>query len=70
MGLLALNFELYGALTALSINQSIAFFIILILCYKSDWLSIKYLVDSIDYKTLVQTSNFAVISLPQYFLAI
>lgn len=45
---LAIKYQLYGALVALSIYQSIAFFITLILCYKSDWFKISYLFGSIN----------------------
>lgn len=47
-GLLAIKFGLYGALVALSINQSLLFFVTLFLCYKSDWFRVSYLFGKID----------------------
>ncbi len=42
-GFLAVQYHLYGALIALSIYQSIAFFVTLFLCYKANWFKISYL---------------------------
>lgn len=39
--ILAIKYSLYGALVALSIYQSLAFFITLILCYKSEWFNLS-----------------------------
>lgn len=61
--LLAVNLNLYGALIALSINQSIVFFVTLILCYRSDWFSIKYLIGPVDPQTLRKISKFALMSI-------
>lgn len=47
-GLLAFKLGLYGALVALSINQSIVFLVTLFLCYKSSWFKISYLYGKID----------------------
>lgn len=47
-GMLAVKFQLYGALVALSIYQSTAFFITLLLCYKADWFNFSYLFGKID----------------------
>lgn len=47
-GLLAFKFGLYGALVALSINQSIVFLVTLFLCYKSNWFKVSYLFGRID----------------------
>lgn len=47
-GLLAFKLGLYGALVALSINQSIVFLVTLFLCYKSNWFKISYLFGKID----------------------
>lgn len=47
-GILAVKFQLYGALVALSIYQSTAFFITLLLCYKADWFKFSYLFGKID----------------------
>ncbi|MFW1957331.1 O-antigen translocase [Acinetobacter guillouiae] len=45
---LAIKYNLYGALIALSIYQSLAFFVTLFLCYKSDWFKLSYLFGKID----------------------
>lgn len=47
-GLLSFKLGLYGALVALSINQSIVFLVTLFLCYKSNWFKISYLFGTID----------------------
>lgn len=45
---LAIKYHLYGALIALSIYQSTAFFVTLLLCYKADWFKFSYLFGKID----------------------
>lgn len=47
-GFLAVKFQLYGALVALSIYQSTAFLVTFLLCYKADWFRITYLFGKID----------------------
>lgn len=47
-GLLAFKLDLYGALVALSINQSIVFLVTLFLCYKCNWFKVSYLFGRID----------------------
>lgn len=47
-GILAAKYSLYGALVALSINQSIIFLVTFILCYRSNWFKVNYLFGSID----------------------
>lgn len=47
-GLLAFKLGLYGALVALSINQSIVFLVTLFLCYKANWFKLTYLFGKID----------------------
>ena len=47
-GLLAFKLGLYGALVALSINQSIVFLVTLFLCYKANWFKLSYLFGKID----------------------
>ena len=47
-GLLTLKLGLYGALVALSINQSILFLVTLFLCYKASWFKLSYLFGKID----------------------
>lgn len=47
-GILAAKYSLYGALLALSINQSIIFIVTFALCYRSSWFKINYLFGAID----------------------
>lgn len=60
---LAVKYQLYGALVALSIYQSIAFFITLILCYKADWFKLSYLFGSIDLVIARKFGAFALMAL-------
>ena len=46
--ILAIKYGLYGALVALSVYQSLAFFVTLFICYKSDWFKLKYLFGKIE----------------------
>lgn len=61
--LLAIKYQLYGALVALSIYQSIAFFITLILCYRSDWFKLSYLFGHIDPTIARKFGAFALMAL-------
>lgn len=47
-GVLAIKLQLYGALIALSIYQSIAFIVTLILCHRADWFEFSSLLGKID----------------------
>lgn len=62
-GLLAFKFGLYGALVALSIYQSTAFLVTLILCYKADWFKFKYLFGKIDPDITRKFAGFALMAL-------
>lgn len=62
-GFLAYQYSILGALIALSIYQSINFFITLILCLKSDWFSFKYLFGHIDKDIAVKFSHFALMAI-------
>lgn len=62
-GLLAIKFRLYGALIALSIYQSVAFFVTFFICYKSDWFKISYLFGKIDPEVLKKISSFALMAI-------
>ncbi|WP_151956688.1 O-antigen translocase [Acinetobacter guillouiae] len=46
--LLAIKYSIYGALIALSIYQSLSFFVTLFICYRSDWFKLSYLFGKID----------------------
>ena len=62
-GFLAVQYHLYGALIALSIYQSLAFFVTLYLCYKADWFKISYLFGKIDKDTAKKFASFALMAL-------
>lgn len=62
-GILAIKFGLYGALVALSIYQSTAFLVTLILCYKADWFKFKYLFGKIDPDITRKFAGFALMAL-------
>ncbi|QPF37920.1 O-antigen translocase [Acinetobacter sp. TTH0-4] len=62
-GILAIQYHLYGALIALSIYQSVAFFITLFLCYKADWFKFSYLFGKIDKNIAKKFVGFALMAL-------
>lgn len=62
-GVLAFKFGLYGALIALSIYQSTAFLVTLVLCYKADWFKFKYLFGKIDPDITRKFAGFALMAL-------
>ncbi|QOW44509.1 MULTISPECIES: O-antigen translocase [Acinetobacter] len=61
--ILAIKYSLYGALVAISIYQSLAFFITLFLCYKSDWFQLNYLFGKIDKEIAQKFAAFALMAL-------
>lgn len=61
-GILAVKFQLYGALVALSIYQSAAFVVTLLLCYKARWFKFSYLFGKINLKVSRKIANFALMS--------
>lgn len=62
-GLLAVKFKLYGALVALSIYQSTAFAVTLVLCYRADWFNVSYLFGKIDPVIAKKFVGFAMMAL-------
>lgn len=62
-GLLSIKFGLYGALIAISIYQSITFFVTFFLCYKSDWFKIRYLFGRINTDVSKKMSKFALMAI-------
>ena len=62
-GFLAYQYHILGALIALSIYQSIAFFITLALCIKSDWFKFQFLFGQIDKVTSVKFGHYALMAL-------
>lgn len=61
--ILAIQFQLYGALVGLSIYQSLAFFVTLFLCYKADWFEFSYLFGKIDSDISRKFAGFALMAL-------
>lgn len=60
---LVIQYHLYGALIALSIYQSLAFFVTLFLCYKANWFSISYLFGKIEPHIAKKFAAFALMAL-------
>ena len=67
-GLLAVKFGLYGALVALSIYQSTAFIVTLVLCYKANWFRFSYLFGKIDPVIAKKFLGFALMALTSAIL--
>ncbi|ENU57528.1 WzxE protein [Acinetobacter guillouiae MSP4-18] len=60
---LAIKYNLYGALVALSIYQSLVFFATLFLCYKANWFRLSYLFGKIDKDIAKKFAAFALMAL-------
>ncbi|MEB6680155.1 O-antigen translocase [Acinetobacter lwoffii] len=60
---LAVQYHLYGTLIALSIYQSLAFFVTLFLCYKANWFKISYLFGRIEPQIAKNFAAFALMAL-------
>ncbi|MFW3008260.1 O-antigen translocase [Acinetobacter radioresistens] len=60
---LVIKYHLYGALIALSIYQSLAFFVTLFLCYKASWFNISYLFGKIEPRIAKKFAAFAIMAL-------
>lgn len=54
---------LYGALLTFAINQSLVFFITLLLCYRTTWFNLKYLLGGVDKKTAINLSKYTAMAL-------
>lgn len=61
--ILAIQFGLHGALTALAIYPSFSFIITLYLCYKADWFKFSYLFGRLDKQVLLNLSKFTAMAL-------
>lgn len=61
--LLAIEYSLYGALVAISIYQSLAFFVTLFLCYQSEWFQFGYLFGKIDKDIAKKFAAFGLMAL-------
>lgn len=60
---LAIQFGLHGALTALAIHPSFAFVITLYLCYKADWFKFSYLFGRLDKQVILNLSKYTAMAL-------
>lgn len=60
---LAVQFGLHGALTALAIHSSFAFIITLYLCYKADWFKSSYLFGRLDKQVVLNLSKYTAMAL-------
>ncbi|WKT73368.1 O-antigen translocase [Acinetobacter variabilis] len=62
-GVLAIKLQLYGALIALSLYQSIAFIVTLILCHRADWFEFSSLLGKIDLGITKKFASFILMAL-------
>lgn len=60
---MAVQFGLYGALVALALYQSITFFVTLLLCYKTPWFKVSYLLGGIDRTAAFNLAKYAAMAL-------
>lgn len=60
---LAYQYHLYGALMALTIYQSLAFFVTLALCCRAKWFKVGYLFGRIDKAITVKFGHYALMAL-------
>lgn len=61
--ILAIQFGLLGALTALVIFPSFAFVVTLYLCYKADWFKLSYLFGRLDKHVVLNLSKYTAMAL-------
>ncbi|MBJ8423406.1 O-antigen translocase [Acinetobacter bereziniae] len=61
--ILAVKYHLYGALVALSIYQSLSFFVTLFICYKAEWFKLSYLIGKVDKSVAKKFAAFALMAL-------
>jgi len=62
-GILARFWGLYGALVALTINQSIVFIVTLAICSKSEWFRLRNLIGSYDHAVARNLGRFVLMAL-------
>jgi PST family polysaccharide transporter len=60
---LAIRYGLYGALVALALFQSFAFFVSLLLCYRAKWFKFSYLLGKFDKKIARKLAKYTLMSL-------
>jgi PST family polysaccharide transporter len=60
---MAIKFGLYGALVALAVYQSLAFFVTYWICRKTSWFRLKYLIGSIDKQAARDLAKYTAMAL-------
>lgn len=60
---LAIQYQLYGALIALSIYQSVAFCVTIYICLKTEWFKLRFLIGHIDRIILRNFASYALMAL-------
>ncbi|PSU76478.1 O-antigen translocase [Photobacterium phosphoreum] len=61
--ILSVHLGLYGALVALSIYQSVSFFVTLLLCHRAQWFKVSYLIGNLDKKIVMNLGKYAAMAL-------
>lgn len=67
-GYLAYQYHLYGALVAVTIYQSMAFFMTLVLCYRSEWFKVSYLFGRLDKEITIKFGHYALMAWVSVFI--
>lgn len=62
-GVLAINFGLHGALTALAIHPSFSFIVTLFLCYKAEWFKFSYLFGRLEKKAVLNLAKYTAMAM-------
>ena len=62
-GIMVIEFGLYGALVALAIHQSLAFFVTISLAYKTPWFRFRYLFGELDRQTAKNLLKYTAMAL-------
>ncbi|MCI0916084.1 O-antigen translocase [Pseudomonas stutzeri] len=60
---MSIQYGLYGALVALAVYQSLAFFVTLLLCYKASWFRIGYMFGDIDKESAKNLAKYTAMAL-------
>ncbi len=60
---MAVEFGLYGALISLAVYQSFAFFVTLLLCYRTPWFKFSYFFSAVDKKTAFNLAKYMAMAL-------
>lgn len=60
---MAVQFGLYGALVALAVYQSLAFFVTCWICRKSNWFRLRFLIGSVDKSAAKNLAKFTAMAL-------